>query len=146
MEVKIGKKIDFHFYKYEAIYLNASVTYDHEYIYIYIHLEKSLKVFIICIICMMREKYQLIQALFIYFWLYFIFSFYWSITALQCCVRPCYTMKWISYMYTYILSSPSWISLPPTRLLSHPSRSSQSIELSSCAMQLLPASYLFYTW
>ena len=35
MEVKIGKKIDFHFYKYEAIYLNASVTYDHEYIYIY---------------------------------------------------------------------------------------------------------------
>ena len=35
MEVKIGGKIDFHFYKYEAIYLNASVTYDHEYIYIY---------------------------------------------------------------------------------------------------------------
>ena len=36
MEVKIGGKIDFHFYKYEAIYLNASVTYDHEYIYIFI--------------------------------------------------------------------------------------------------------------
>ena len=62
----------------------------------------------------MREKYQLIQALFIYFCLYFIFGFYWGITALHCCVRSYYTMKWISYMDTYILSSPSWISLTPT--------------------------------
>ena len=28
----------------------------------------------------------------------------WSMLTLQCCVLFCYTTKWISYMYTYILS------------------------------------------
>ena len=34
--------------------------------------------------------------------------FYWSVIALQCCVRFC-TTAWISHMYTYI---PSFLSLP----------------------------------
>ena len=42
----------------------------------------------------------------------FLFSFYFieGITALQCCVSFCYTMKWISYMHT---STPSLLGLPP---------------------------------
>ena len=43
-------------------------------------------------------------------------KFYWSIVDLQCCVSFCHTVKWISYMYTYVHSfldsfpSPSYSS------------------------------------
>ena len=41
----------------------------------------------------------------------FVLFFYWDIVVLQCCVSFCYTMKWISCMYTYI---PSLLDFPPT--------------------------------
>ena len=60
---------------------------------------------------------------------------------LQYSVSFCCTMKWISYMYTYI---PSHLDLPPTSLPPleghHRARS-----WAPCAIQQLPASYPFYT-
>ena len=50
--------------------------------------------------------------------------------ALQWCVSFCCITKWISYTYTYMpISPPSCVSLPPS--LSHPSRWSESTELTS---------------
>ena len=58
-----------------------------------------------------------------------IFFFNSSVVALQCCVISCQTTVWISYKYTYILSS--WASLP-----SHPSR------LAPCTVRQLLTSCL----
>ena len=55
------------------------------------------------------------------------FFFYCDIVALHCYVSFFCTAKWISCMDTYI---PSFLYLPPTPA-SHPSRWSQSTELSS---------------
>ena len=53
--------------------------------------------------------------------------FYWSVIALQCYIYFFCTMKWDSYMYTYI---PSFLDLTSTTLHPTPSRSSQGTELS----------------
>ena len=59
----------------------------------------------------------------------------WKIITLQCFVFSCHTMKWISYMYTYIPS-------PPLPLQSHLFRSSESIKLNFPCFP--PAIYFTY--
>jgi len=68
-----------------------------------------------------RGKYLSIKQDLIEFWIFntvtfflkksFLFFPYWSMIALLCCISSCCTMKWISYMYTYI---PSLLNLTPT--------------------------------
>ena len=75
---------------------------------------------------------------FIYIEFTFYFLLNWSIISLQCCASFCCTMKWISYMYTCILSL---LDLPPTSLLTTTcppptSRSSQSTKLSYSRLRL----------
>ena len=72
----------------------------------------------------------------------FLIFFYWIIFTSQCCVSFCCITKWISYMYTYILSP--WASLLPHHP-SYPSRSSQNTEMDSMCYTAV-AHYLFYTW
>ena len=55
-----------------------------------------------------------------------LFIFYWGIVALQCSVSFFCTVKWISHVCTYTPPSGTSLASP-----SHPSRSSQSTELSS---------------
>ena len=53
-------------------------------------------------------------------------------------------MKWISHFYTYI---PSLVSLPPTPVPhATPLGHHRALSWAPCAIQQLPASYLFYTW
>ena len=68
------------------------------------------------------------------------FSFLnWSIV-LQCCDSFCCTMKWISYMYTYI--PPLWDPHPHS-LSEMASRLSQSIKLSSLCYSRFPLAFCF---
>ena len=66
----------------------------------------------------------------------FLFLFYWSIIALQCCICLCCTAKGISYVYAYGVSL----------LGLHPPRSSQSTELSAPCYTAASHWYLFCTW
>ena len=59
----------------------------------------------------------------------FLFFFFlnWDRVALQCCIALCYTMKQVSYKYTYI---PALLDIP-SPAPSHPSRSLQNTGVSS---------------
>ena len=67
----------------------------------------------------------------------------WSKIALQRCVSFCCTMKWISYMYTYV---PSLLDHPPTH--PHPTHLDRhrAPNWAPCAIQQVPTIYPFYTW
>ena len=67
----------------------------------------------------------------------------WNIIALSCCVNSCCTVKWIAIC---IHIPPPLLRLGPPFPPSHPSKSSQTTELSSLYWKVLPTSYLFYTW
>ena len=75
--------------------------------------------------CTWSRKLEDVLYLFI-----FLIALYWSIIASQYCVSFCCTTKGISHIHTHVpISPPSWASLPSS--LSHPSRSSQNIQLIS---------------
>ena len=58
---------------------------------------------------------------------------------LHCCFSFCWTIKWISYMYTYILSLLNLPPPPHPTLLGH----HRALSWAFCAIQQLPTSYLF---
>ena len=62
-----------------------------------------------------------------------LFFLYWSIVDLQCCVNFCYTAKWFSYTYTYILFN----ILFHWRLILLPSFTSLSSLLLYCPLQVI---------
>ena len=70
---------------------------------------------------------------------------FWGIIALQCCLFLLFNE--VNQLYVYIYALPHE---PPSHphAISHPSRSSQSTELSSlcCKLLVLPTSCLFYAW
>ena len=72
------------------------------------------------------------------FYLFFKFSFYWAIVALQYCVSSYCVDNWISYTWTY--------TLLPCFLDSFPLRSLQSTGQSSLCYTGAFISYLFYAW
>ena len=80
------------------------------------------------------------KALFIFL----IFKFYyWSKVDLQCSSNFFCTTQWMNYkFYKYPLPLVCLSPIPS----SSPSRSPQSIKLSSLTIQQVPTSYLFYTW
>ena len=65
------------------------------------------------------------------------------IGALQCCVSFYCTVKWISYMYTYI---PSFLDLIYHPFLTNPLGHHRAPSWTPCAAQQLPTSHLFHTW
>ena len=71
-----------------------------------------------------------------------LYSFNWSIIALQCCVSFCYTTMWISCMYKYILSLGSLLPSPPLHLT--PLDPHRAPSWAPCATLQLPTSILLF--